>query len=173
MSPLSDMRRVTVSVATKDGKDSRAVTTYVEVDRGAGMIRASGRDLVCNKEEGVFDLKPGERLVIEGFPAEEIQYDRDQSAAYRPSQQDSGAQADKPTKEQEDSASKASLEAKVRAGETLSPDEQKEASRLGVMSKQTLNPAPTWKEYVNDPKKTPAENLNAKTENDKNKPKVA
>lgn len=95
MAPPKDARRVTVSVTTLDGKDNRAVPTYIEVDRGAGAVRVSGKDLVCNKEEATFDLLPGQSLTIEGFTAEAIAFDREQSAAYRPDQQSSEEGVDK------------------------------------------------------------------------------
>lgn len=97
--PRPDARIVTVKVTTADGKDNRAAPAFIEVDRGAGPVRESGRDIVVNKGEERFELLPGHRLVIEGFTPEAIVYDREQGAAIRPDQQknDSGkADAPKP-----------------------------------------------------------------------------
>lgn len=82
-----NIRKVVVKVTTKDGKDDGAVPTYVEVDRGAGYIRVSGRDLVANKDEASFELRPGERLVVEGFTEEAVAFDREQAAAFNPATQ--------------------------------------------------------------------------------------
>lgn len=93
-----NVRKVVVKVTTKDGKDDGAVPTYVEVDRGAGHIRVSGRDLVANKEEATFELRPGERLVVEGFTEEAVAYDREQAAAFSPStQRNAEGKTDAPT----------------------------------------------------------------------------
>lgn len=75
------MRRISVKVFTDDGKDQGAVPCIIELDRGTGHIRVSGRDLVCNKDEVTFELAPGERLVIHGHTQEAIAYDREQMAA--------------------------------------------------------------------------------------------
>lgn len=87
--PEDHKRIVKVSVSTRDGKDNRAVPTYVEIDRGAGPIRVSGRDMIANKGEETFELRPGERLVIEGYTPDAIAFDRDQAAAFNPATQKS------------------------------------------------------------------------------------
>lgn len=85
--PRPGARIVTVKVTTADGKDDRVAPSFIEIDRGAGYVRESGRDIVVNKGEEKFELLPGQRLVIEGFTAEAIAYDKDQAAAIRPDQQ--------------------------------------------------------------------------------------
>lgn len=93
------VRIVEVKVTTKDGKDDGAVPTVTEVDRGAGYVRVNGQDITANKEACKFELRPGERLVIEGYTPTAIAYDREQAAAYRPDSQQSATRVDAPSKE--------------------------------------------------------------------------
>lgn len=119
---VEKVRRVTVKVSTKDGQDDRAVPTFVEVDRGSGPIRMSGKDLVCNsKNEETFDLRPGERLVIEGFTQEAIAYDKEQAAAFRPdTQQNNEGKTDaaKPDAPKKDDKPEQTSQSGAKPGET-------------------------------------------------------
>lgn len=73
---------VTVTVTTPDGKEQGATSAIVETDRGAGFMRTDGRDVVTNRDKEVqFELAPGQRLVIEGWPQQEVVMDREQGAA--------------------------------------------------------------------------------------------
>ncbi len=81
MTSNNNVCRVKVSITTLDGLDKRAVATYVENGLGSETVRVREKDLVCNGDEVVFELLPGKSLTIEGFPAQEVTYDRDQFVA--------------------------------------------------------------------------------------------
>jgi hypothetical protein len=91
------MKIVTVKVTTEDGKDNSNTSMVIERDRGTGYVRIDGRDVVTNKDkEQTFRLRHGERLVIEAYQADAVEYDRDQGAAYKTSNQREG-KLDSPT----------------------------------------------------------------------------
>ena len=84
------MKSITVKVTTEDGKDNSATSVIVETNRGAGYLRTDGRDIVTNKDKEVtFNLRQGQRLVIEAYTPDAVVYDRTQGAAYKPSEQES------------------------------------------------------------------------------------
>lgn len=116
----NNVRKVSVKVTTRDGKDEGAVPTYIEVDRGAGHVRVSGRDIVANKDGEVnFELKPGERLVIEGYTEEAIAFDREQAAAYNPAtQKNSEGKIDAPSSAPAKESSKAPTPLPPQASKT-------------------------------------------------------
>lgn len=130
------LRKVEVRVSTKDGKDQRAVPCFVEVDRGAGHVRMGGDDIICNsKDVKVFELRPGERLVIEGYTPEAIAFDREQAAAYRPdTQKGDGLDAPKPQKEEEKSKNEQTSQTGAKPSET-------QDSRIKSSPGTTVTPA--------------------------------
>lgn len=135
------VRRVTIKVETQDKKDQRAVPVTTEVDRGAGQVRVGGEDVVCNGPERSFDLHPGERLVIDGFTPEAIQYDRDQAAAYSPATQ-KGAQLDQPSPAEQrklDEANKAQA-AREQTSQTGAKPSETQDSRIKSSPGTTVTP---------------------------------
>lgn len=77
------MKQITVKVTSSNKDDNSATHAIIEVDRGAGHVRVDARDIITNKDEEVFNLRHGQRIVIEAYEPQDVAYDRDQGAAYK------------------------------------------------------------------------------------------
>lgn len=94
------MKKVEVKVSSDDSADASPVSVHVESKlAGGGWNRVDGRDLTTNAAKSeTFQLRPGQRVVVEAFPTPEMVYDRDQGAAINPNtQRNEAGKADSPT----------------------------------------------------------------------------
>jgi hypothetical protein len=94
------MKTVEVKITSSDEHDASGNSVHIESRRGDVWNRDNGKDIVTNKD-GVqkFNLRAGQRLVVEAFPSvtEQPVYDRAQGAAVLASAQKSGEpKADNP-----------------------------------------------------------------------------
>lgn len=93
------MRTVEVRITSDDKSDSGAVGVYTETKRGDIWTRTDAKDVTTNREDGgSFQLRAGQRLVVDAFPGEtEVSYDAAQAAAVVDSRQRNGqGRADAP-----------------------------------------------------------------------------
>lgn len=92
------MKTVKVRITSDDPKQKDGASVVVEQNRGSvGWVRMDSKDMVTNGEEMTFQVKPGQRVVIEAFPQPQMVYDREQGASINPAlQKNDDGRADAP-----------------------------------------------------------------------------
>lgn len=144
------MKKVDVKITSADPKDNSAVAVHIESRRGDMWNRQESHDAVTNKDATSFQLRPGQRLVVEASPEVKPVYDREQGAAINPATQsnDSG-KADAPktgdqrpnaAQSQEQARLKKEAEAQGKTPETTSVSPTKPVTETSP--KPNPNPAP-------------------------------
>lgn len=105
------MKAVKLQIISDDKNDRKPASVFVETKRADSWVRRDGKDIATGDAVSTFNVRPGERVIVEIEPLPDMVYDRDQGAAINPNlQRNDDGRADSPADNKGNAPSKQVVE---------------------------------------------------------------